>query len=145
MLVHNTKFYFWIDWRPFLSQVVSCLLPDSIPFRPKRATSWLALTNQTHSPGVAGLHQLRLVCHVCWIWEPMGANATILWFWGFLQGMRLGPFGSWHVWNSCSPGALFQQSIRKECLDVCSKKSARIAMASITIGIPTVSKRQQLK
>jgi hypothetical protein len=40
MLLDHTKSYFWIDWRPFLSQVISCLLPDSIPFRPKRAT-WL--------------------------------------------------------------------------------------------------------
>jgi hypothetical protein len=144
MLVHHTKFHFWIDWPPFLSQVVSRLLPDSIPFRPKRAT-WLALTNQTHSPGVVGFHQLRLICHLCWIWEPMGADATILCFRGFLQGMRLGPSGGWHVWISCSPGALFQQSVPKECLDRHLKKSAGPVTASITIETSTASKRQQLK
>jgi hypothetical protein len=67
----------------------------------------------------------------------MGADTTILCFWGFLQGMRLGPSGSWHVRNSWWTGALFQQSIPKEYLDQLLKKSAGPVIASITITIVT--------
>jgi hypothetical protein len=51
----------------------------------------------------------------------MGADATI----------------RWHVQISCSPGALFQQSVPKECLDRCLKKSAWPVTASITITMLT--------